>query len=414
MLRFMTTHSRPKTVALAFMAMLATFGLEGAPQETDARPLDFKGFDGKARAGENLCVVFFGGSLTWGAQATDPQLTSYRARIANIITHTYPRAHFTFWDAGLGGTGSQLGAFRLDRDVMSRKPNLVFLDFTVNDGPFETPNPDKLASYESLVRRLVFAGIPVVPVIFAVKSDALPNQPRRPLDEKHKEIARAYHLPVGDAVALLRKRVREGTATPDILWPMPGDNTHPGDDGYALYAEAAWSAYQEAVQLDMKGKAPKEMLHAATYMTVNRQRLASFSALPSGWRRGQPSRSAISYDFIPSRWMDSVVVAAASVSQPEPLKLKIRAQSALLYGEATPQAGKYQVRIDGGGGKTYDSGAMTKNGNARYVQIIAEGLDSNQEHRIEITPQLEAGQELRLESICVAGAPATVSLEAKP
>lgn len=38
-------------------------------------------------------------------------------------------------DAAIGGTGSQLGAFRLKRDVSRFHPDLVFLDFTVNDFP---------------------------------------------------------------------------------------------------------------------------------------------------------------------------------------------------------------------------------------------------------------------------------------
>ena len=78
-------------------------------------------------------MVFFGASLTWGANATDPQLTSYRARIGQRLKQTYPKAHFTFWDAAIGGTNSQLGVFRLQRDVVRRKPDLVFLDFSAND-----------------------------------------------------------------------------------------------------------------------------------------------------------------------------------------------------------------------------------------------------------------------------------------
>ena len=41
---------------------------------------DFAAFDQRGRGGERLNVVFFGASLTWGANATDPQLTSYRGR----------------------------------------------------------------------------------------------------------------------------------------------------------------------------------------------------------------------------------------------------------------------------------------------------------------------------------------------
>jgi len=66
-------------------------------------PLSFADFDCRARAGERLCVAFFGGSLTWGANASDPQRTSYRALCGQQLEAHYPRARFRFVDAAIGG-----------------------------------------------------------------------------------------------------------------------------------------------------------------------------------------------------------------------------------------------------------------------------------------------------------------------
>ena len=241
--------------------------------------LEFSAFDQKARKGEDLSVVFLGGSLTWGAQATSPMDTSFRALVQKRLMTTYPKARLRFGDAAIGGTGSQLAAFRLDRDVLSRKPDLVFLDFTVNDDPYTVTEPGRLAAYESLVRRLVQARIPVVQVILPAKTDVEANPPERPLDAKHKEIAAAYGLPVADAVALTKQRVAKKETVPDLLWDVPEDSTHPGDAGYALYAEAAWQAFEQAVTGKARCRLPEKMLHADTYMTVNRCRLSSFSCL---------------------------------------------------------------------------------------------------------------------------------------
>ena len=81
-------------------------------------------------------------------------MTSYRARIGQRLEQAYPKAHFTFWDAAIGGTTSQLGVFRLQRDVVRRKPDLVFLDFSANDDIYSAA-PETLASYEALVRRIL-------------------------------------------------------------------------------------------------------------------------------------------------------------------------------------------------------------------------------------------------------------------
>ena len=366
--------------------------------------LDFSTFENTARSGGKLSVVFLGGSLTWGAQATNPNETSYRALVGKKLIEKFPNAHFQFGDAAIGGTGSQLAAFRLERDVLSRKPDLVFLDFTVNDDPYPVPDPMRLASYESLVRRLVQARIPVVQVILPAKKDVEANPPERPLDAKHKEIAAAYGLPVTDAVALTKQRVAKRETAPDLIWDVPEDPTHPGDAGYALYAEAAWHAFEQAVTGKARCRLPEKMLNADTYMTLNRCRISSFSALPDGWQIGKPHRSAIAFDFVCSRWMDDLAIAK---SDADPLLLQIQASTVMLFGEMTIDSGSYQVRVDGGEPKSYS--AKCAEGNMRLVQLIAEGLDPARTHEIEIIPTLKTGEELRIESVCVAGAPATVT-----
>jgi lysophospholipase L1-like esterase len=381
------------------------------PFSSNDRSPDFAAFHQRALAGQRLRVAFLGGSLTWGAQATNPQETSYRALTARKFEETYPGAHFRFFDAAIGGTGSQLAAFRLDRDVLAHSPDLVFLEFTINDD--STPvDPDRLAAYESLVRRMVQQGIPVVQVILPSKKEARPLTPERPLPAEHKKIAQAYRLPVADAITLVRQRVAEGTVTPDELWDAPPDVTHPGDAGYALYAEAAWNAYQSAVKDQVLCRNPEKMLHADTYLTVIRQRLSHFAPLPAGWTIGNPHRSAVAYDFVMSRWLDDIAIArreSGSAGAPQPLTFRIRGRTVLLFGESTPSSGKYEVRIDGGKPQTYDAGVQ--GGNFPLVKIIAQWSPAASDHEVQITPLLADGQELRLESLCVAGESAHIDLK---
>lgn len=364
--------------------------------------LSFTDFDKRAQAGEELSVVFLGGSLTWGAQATDPQKTSYRAVVSKALQERYPTARFSFADAAIGGTGSQLGAFRLQRDVLAYEPDLVFLDFTINDGAHAAPNADRLAAYEALVRRLLSEDALVVQAIFPMKRDLQQAEPVRPLDAEHKAIAKAYNLPSGDAVALIRGKFLASEVTPDEVWDLPEDDVHPGDKGYALYAEAVWNAYLNAVESGVVSEIPEKMLHASHYMDVDRFRLASLPELPQGWSRGVPHRTAIAFDFVCSRWMDDLVIAQAKEGQTvEPLRIVFKGRNVLVFGEGTQKSGEYGVRIDGGPMKTFKT--RVADGNMRRPQMVAMGLDPEQEHVLEIIPLLKDGQELRLESICVAG-----------
>jgi lysophospholipase L1-like esterase len=397
----------------------------------------FKDFDRRAKAGERLNVVFFGASLTWGANASDPLLTSYRAQMSQRLEQAYPQARFKFWDAAIGGTGSQLGVFRLDRDVLRRRPDLVFLDFSANDD-IGTADEETLASYESLIRRLVLeAQCPVVQVIFPFLWNAsgqkLESMKRR---TAHLEIARAYSVPAGDAIELAQQRVKAKEATLEQLWPF--DGVHPGDKGYTLFTDAAWSAFQRGVEQNMVCAAPEKMLHADTYMKNARVRISTLGELPAGWRVGVPNPNSAFFDFLMSRWLDDEAIASnrkevveggkkKSVPQEAArLKVKFSGATVMFFGETTQKSGKYRVYIDGKlneyapwGKKTpetvYDAGDFARkiNGNGHYQLVIAKGLDAAVEHTLEIEPLFEADkeQELRLESICVAGGKAAVRVE---
>jgi lysophospholipase L1-like esterase len=383
-------------------ALLLAGSLDGGPS--------FKEFERRAKAGERLNVVFFGASLTWGANASDPLLTSYRAQIAARLEAAYPEARFKFWDAAIGGTGSQLGVFRLERDVLSRKPDLVFLDFSANDD-INTADAETLSSYEAIVRRLVEHRVPVVQVIFPflwnVKDGKLEDQKRR---TAHLEISKAYRTAVGDAIELARNRIAAGETTLEKLWPY--DGVHPGDAGYVLFADAAWTAFRGAVSEGRVCAAPEKTIHGDTYLKSARVRLSTLGDLPEGWKKGGPNPVAAYFDFLMTRWLDDEVIATPGAG---PLTLKFRGAMVLFLGEATSKSVKYKVTIDGkvvehAEGKqtlpSFDAARLAKmvGGNAHHAQVIATGLDGSVEHVLDLEPLFTGkDQELRLESICVAG-----------
>jgi len=382
----------------------------------------FEDFDRRAKAGERLSVVFFGASLTWGANATDPNLTSYRGCTAGLLEERYPQAHLRFFDAAIGGTGSQLGVFRLERDVFRRKPDLVFLDFSANDDIY-SDKPETLASYEAIVRRIVTeARCPLVIVIFPFQWNvAQGNTNGMKRRDAHLAIARAYNVPVGDAVVLCQRLVKEGKLTLQQLWPV--DGVHPGDAGYRAFADAAWQGFCEGVEKKLVCSVPDKMLHAATYMASARVRISSLGKLPAGWRVGAPNLTSAWYDALMSRWLDDLAIAS-NRQKVERLRVRFSGSMVMLFGEKTLKSGKYRCHIDGKLVEhvdwatkkkltEFDASAKQFGGNTHLSELIAEGLDPAAEHILEIEPVFEGDseQELRIESICVAGGKAGVRLD---
>src|SRR5690606_2333378 len=79
----------------------------------------------KAKKGSSLTVAFIGGSITQSN-------TGYRPQTARYLQWVFPDIDFTWINAGVAGTGTDLGAFRLEEQVLRYHPDLVFIEFAVN------------------------------------------------------------------------------------------------------------------------------------------------------------------------------------------------------------------------------------------------------------------------------------------
>lgn len=380
---------------------------------TTAPSPSFRDLDARARAGGPLTVVFFGCSLTWGANSTDPQEHSYRAHIARRLTQRYPAAQWRFVDAAIGGTDSRLGIFRFARDVARHQPDLVFVDFTLNDEP-QLADPDHLASYEAIIRRCVGElRVPTVQVLLCAKDMvACLDLERFRTRTAHLAIATVYGCAVGDAFAHMQDLHRAGQLDLAAVWDTPTDACHPGDAGYRHYADAVWAGFIKAIDGDLVGRMPAQPRHAATYARTVRCRLTTLG-LPSGWTAGKPSRIAAWYDSLMSRWLDDEAVGRSDAAgrAPAAWELRVCGATILLFGEATTTSGRLRVLIDGVPSALLADGILdcrsAFGGAVKLAVAVALGLDEAREHTVRLEPLADPvprAAEWRIESVCAAGA----------
>ncbi|WP_343702760.1 SGNH/GDSL hydrolase family protein [Chitinophaga sp.] len=79
----------------------------------------------KAAAGKPLLVGFIGGSITQGNWGYRPQTLRY-------LQAMFPAADIKALNAGVSGTGTDLGASRVREQLLQHGPDLVFVEFAVN------------------------------------------------------------------------------------------------------------------------------------------------------------------------------------------------------------------------------------------------------------------------------------------
>ena len=366
---------------------------------------DFADFDARANAGEALTVCYFGGSLTWSANATEPNRTGFRGVMSDYFVKKYPKAHFTFVDAAIGGTGSNLGMFRLERDVLSKRPDIVFLDFICNDGG-EHRKIMNTCCYEYLLRRMIGEGIPVVQMFFTFRDWAKHGAPYdvegcHPRLRDYRRLVTAYATGVGDVyLDSLIPAIDNGEIAPTReaaiakVWPIDGG--HPDDLGYFYFAKAGIVGYERAVAAKTVCRVPAKPVFG-TVKDVRRTNPAE-GGLPAGWTRKLTYRTSAWYDGLSSRWMGDV--AAFSGTASAPLAFSARCNFVGFFGEGDDNAVKYDLVADGRTVKTFDASPHVK---ARlFTWRIMPLMTAASSFEVRPIPSADGKGEVRIGSICTA------------
>lgn len=178
----------------------------------------------QAQSGEKTTVAYIGGSITEGVGA-DAE-TCYAKLSYNYFAEKFGTGdNVEYVNAGLSGTPSKLGVLRLSRDVLSFDPDIVFIEFAVNDGN------DALyqSAYESMVRRLLQLDDDVaVILLMSIAENGHTAQ------DYMKQIADYYKLPVisyADALTYLFDNDR-------MTWQdFSDDQSHPNKTGHQLVCD---------------------------------------------------------------------------------------------------------------------------------------------------------------------------------
>ena len=107
----------------------------------------------KARRREPIVVAAIGGSITAGGTATKQAENRYVNQVAAWFQDRFPGIEVRAVNAGIGATNSYYGAARVEPDVLAHDPDVVIVEFAVND--FD--NRDFAESYEGLIRQILTA-----------------------------------------------------------------------------------------------------------------------------------------------------------------------------------------------------------------------------------------------------------------
>jgi len=213
------------TVVAPLTAMLARSQYAAGDQARLQRLIE------KGRAGTPVTLAAIGGSITAGTGASTTA-TRWVNLVQDWWNTTFPTSTSTLVNAGIGATGSDYGSLRAQRDVLSKNPDLVIIEFAVNDLGQQASRND---TYEGLIRQVLDApSHPAVLLLFMmtyglpVVEDNMTAQPWQSV------IGANYDLPMVSYYDAIGPELTNGNIT---LAQITTDDTHPTDLGHAYAAQ---------------------------------------------------------------------------------------------------------------------------------------------------------------------------------
>jgi len=214
---------RPLLTAIAVLALpvLASAGIE-------------------VKSGEK--IAFLGDSITqggWGSAKGYVKLTVAGLKANGIEVDVVP--------AGISGHKSNQMLERLERDVLSKKPQWMTLSCGVNDvwhGVKGVPLEDYKKNIREIVDKCAAANVKVVILTATVIKEQLDgpeNQKLAAYNDFLRDLAKEKKLPVADLNAMFQERIKAAN-TPDKK-VLTSDGVHMNGTGNEVMAEGVLRAF---------------------------------------------------------------------------------------------------------------------------------------------------------------------------
>lgn len=378
----------------------------------------------KIDAGEQVTVVYLGGSITNGAMTwpqhgtnrdgetydfrseSHPDESSWRARTFAWLKQHYEKTpgQFRMVNAAIGATDSELGAYRLADHVLANKPDLLVVEYAINDGGRGMLSNDRNAP-RSIYRTMAS----IVTRVQAANPEAaifIPVSTARDLDPTRNEgfqVARAHHLRFADEHRIpyvdihrvfFEEPLPEGI-TPENVFDgpdNPGCAVHPSPKGHQAYAAGVCRRLKELLESRPFPFAGEAAPGWPTPYPVNPKMVAAAS-LPEG--EGWALREGTAFAGREDHVLAETPILFTSTERAR-LTMRFRGTAVFAWGQHHyPDGditGRLVVRIDGVDRAVFTDAAHRQGteGLLQRMLPVAHDLDPAKEHLLELVTEPRA------------------------
>ncbi|MCY3023791.1 MAG: SGNH/GDSL hydrolase family protein [Planctomycetota bacterium] len=303
----------------------------------------------KLNDGKEVRIAYFGGSIT--------AANGWRVKTLKWFQTTYPKAKASEIIAAIGGTGSDLGAFRCRQDVLQYKPDLVCVEFAVNDGG--APPQQIYRTMEGIVRQ-IWTADPATDICFvytlhtSMKLDY--EKERCPRSATAQErIADYYGIPSINVAMRIVQMAGEGKLVykkekdasgadkpvPDGVMLFSNDECHPTDPAHQVYCDVIVDGFKKMEATSKPG--PHELKAPFVADNWENARLVPIKQemLTGGWKKLDPQTGMGKgfQKYLPEIW--------EAKTPGDKLTFAFKGTAVKLYDIVGPDGGQAVCTLDG-------------------------------------------------------------------
>ncbi|QMW03288.1 SGNH/GDSL hydrolase family protein [Spirosoma foliorum] len=308
-------------------------------------------FFAKVKAGQAVKIAYLGGSITEAAGGWREQSLAW-------FRQQYPKASIEQVSAAIGGTGSDLGVFRLKEQVLNFQPDLVFVEFAVND---DGKNPEQISvAMEGIVRQIWQANPHTdICFVYTLTAGMAPTLAKGYFPRSAstmEKIANYYAIPsIHLGLEVVRLAEKGELVFSGKLDEFPGklvfsaDNVHPyPQTGHRLYTEALARAFKVLETAGTKRKKQlKEPLFANNWGRAQ-MISAKQSTRSAGWLEITPTT-----DSVARKLSNRFAFLLKATTPGARIQVRFRGTHFGVYDVMGPGCGQFRVVIDGQETKLY-------------------------------------------------------------
>ena len=157
------------------------------------------------------------------------------------LKERFPKAVLNLIVTAIGGENSVRGAERFQRDGLSLRPDVVFIDYALNDRSLSLEQAHH--AWSQMIQQALAGGVKIILLTPTLDKRANLADPLDPLNQhadQVRQLAAQFGVGLADSLKASQAAVRDGTKVDDLMSHV----NHPNRQGHELVVSELWKWFE--------------------------------------------------------------------------------------------------------------------------------------------------------------------------